>query len=50
MQSGLTLRHSHRTAPEHTRPWPVGVGLAVGATISLAMWAGLIKLAMAALG
>jgi hypothetical protein len=49
MHGGLILRHTHRTAPEKARPWPPGVGLAIGATASLALWAGIIKLAMAAL-
>ncbi len=49
MQSGLILRHTHRAAPERTRPWPVGLGLAIGAAVSLALWAGLIRLAVTAL-
>ena len=50
MHGGLILRHTHRTAPGKARPWPVGVGLTIGAAVSVALWAGIVKLAIAALG
>lgn len=50
MHGGLVLRHSHREAADRSRPWPLGVGLAIGAGISLAMWAGIIKLVSGLLG
>jgi hypothetical protein len=33
-----------------TRRWPRGLGLATGALVSLALWVGLIRLALAVFG
>lgn len=41
---------SDEVVRDRDRPWPRGVGLAIGAVVSLGLWAGLAHLALRLIG
>jgi|GEM_PF-5335952 len=49
-QFDVTLRGPDETTRDLGRPWPRGVGLAIGAVASLGLWAGLAHLALRLIG